>query len=198
MLANTDNFYNNDKSPDGINTYCKKCSVKKFRKWENDNWEQRKGQIRKNNARPEFKEQHRESEKRRREEGKTLEWQQNNKDKVKEYGEKRQHKKHNIKKKEWKFCKEYFGFKCAYCNLPIEEHWIKYRVVKLGDFHKEHVDHFGANDLSNCVPSCKTCNSSKWEFKFEDWYPQQEFYSKENYDKIVKWITVDYKKFVTQ
>ncbi len=35
-------------------------------------------------------------------------------------------KKHRLSKQEWKSCKEYFNNECAYCGLPIEEHFRKY------------------------------------------------------------------------
>ena len=61
------------------------------------------------------------------------------------------------------------------------------------DLHKEHVDHNGANDLSNCVPACQSCNSSKWEFDFNDWYcPNNPVFTQERYEKIVKWLEEDF------
>lgn len=54
--------------------------------------------------------------------------------------------------------------------------------------HKEHVDHEGANDLSNCIPACKTCNSHKWEFDMESWYRNYEHFSEERLNKIKEWL----------
>ena len=66
--------------------------------------------------------------------------------------------------------KKYFNNECAYCGLPLSEHYFTRKgVTKLGDFHKEHVDHEGLNDLSNCVPSCSECNSEKNKKIFEKW-----------------------------
>lgn len=125
------------------------------------------------------------------------EWQNNNKDKIKEYNKNRQHKNHKITIQEWESCKTYFVHRCAYCGLPIEEHYINRKgVVKLGDFHKEHVDHFGKGNLQNCVPSCRTCNSRKWKYNMEEWYRQQEFFSEEKLNKIYQWINTDYKVFI--
>jgi len=64
--------------------------------------------------------------------------------------------------------------------------------MQLGDLHKEHIDDNGKDDLSNCIPSCKSCNSSKWKFDFEDWYKKQKFFTEERYNKIIKWLKEDY------
>lgn len=91
-------------------------------------------------------------------------------------------------------CKQYFNYECAYCGLPLEEHYIIYAGnLILGDFHKEHVDHFGSNDLSNCVPACKSCNSSKHDFEFNKWYNTDNHkFNIERYNKIIKWLNVDW------
>jgi hypothetical protein len=135
---------------------------------------------------------------RRQRDGKFRKWQQDNKDKIKQYQENRkQHGEHKITKKEWESCKKYFNNQCAYCGLPLEEHYIFYKGERrLGDFHKEHVDHEGSNDLSNCIPSCKNCNSSKHDIKLENWYTEtNQRFSKERLDKIHKWLNEDYKLY---
>jgi hypothetical protein len=64
----------------------------------------------------------------------------------------------------------------------------------LSDFHKDHICHLGSNKIDNCVPACKSCNSQKWEYQFNDWYNEQnEKYSYKRYEKILKWINGDYK-----
>ena len=189
-------FYNNSKSPDGLFPYCKECNKKRSTEWKREHPDRVKISMDKTNAKPDRKLQIKKSEDRRREEGKTLDWQRKNKDKCKEYNY--QHQNHKISTSEWESCKKYFIHRCAYCGLKIEDHWVNVRgEIKLGDFHKEHVDHFGSNDLSNCVPSCKSCNSSKHKFLFEEWHPQQDFYSQEKYDKIIRWITKDFKRYIS-
>lgn len=197
MLANTNNFYKNNKAPDGLFPYCKECDKVKSTQWIKENPERYKELRGKHHKTEKFKEWNKTNSKKFRENGTTLNWQRSNPDKVKGYRIKYSEKKHNITIKEWESCKKYFIHRCAYCGLPIEEHWIKFRgKIQLGDFHKEHIDDEGANDLSNCVPSCKECNSSKHEFEFEEWYSQQEFYSEERYNRIIKWTTEDYKKYI--
>jgi hypothetical protein len=184
---------------DNLFPYCKRCNIKRSINWRTNNRDEwlefnkkyNKKEIRKADI-----------DRRRikyREDGKQLEWQQNNKDRVKEYGEKRQHKKHNIKKKEWNSCKEYFNYECAYCGLSLEKHYVRFKgEMILSDFHREHVIDQGKNDLSNCVPSCKSCNSSKRNFTIEEWYNEKNTnYSQKRLNKIIKWINEDYKLFKT-
>lgn len=126
-------------------------------------------------------------------------WRQSNPDKIKEYNQYRQlHKEHEISDNEWEECKKYFNHRCAYCGLKIEEHYITFRgKIQLGDLHREHVDHNGENDLSNCIPACKSCNTSKHTSSLEEWYNiSKDFYSKEREDKIYKWIEEDFRKYI--
>lgn len=174
------------------NPECKKCTLNNSYNWIKNNKEKRYIlQDRSNKRRKAIIDKARQKN---REDGIYLKWQQNNPDKIREYREDRKHKTHKISKKEWELCKAYFNYECAYCGLLISEHYRTYRgVTKLGDFHKEHVDDEGANDLSNCVPSCKACNSSKRTFDFEEWYKKQEFFTNERFIKIIKWLKEDYK-----
>jgi len=123
-------------------------------------------------------------------------WQQENPDRVRYHQLKK--RTHKINKTEWENCKEYFGNGCAYCGLPIQQHFITYDgEERKSDFHKEHVDDNGADDLSNCIPSCKNCNSKKGSYLLDEWYNSKNtFWSNERYQKIIKWITEDYKEYI--
>ena len=127
------------------------------------------------------------------------EFRKNNKDVIKRYVQnKSQHGTHTITVKEWKACKEYFNNECAYCGLPVTEHYGTYRGVrKLFDFHKEHAIHKGSNGLDNCLPSCGQCNSEKNVFSIDEWYNKGNIkYLQQRYDKIQKWLNEDYKKYI--
>jgi len=201
-----DYFYMRNKSkPDrGFNAECIECSKDKARIYERNHKEEQKEN---------FNEWYLNNKKRNYKRG--CKWKENNKeyyteihrkwlnenpDKTKQYQENRQHKNHKITKQEWKSCKEYFNNQCAYCGLPIKEHYYtRLGVTKLGDFHKEHVNHEGSNDLSNCVPSCGRCNSSKHKAILEYWYNlNNPNYTQERYDKIMNWITEDYKQYIEE
>ena len=127
------------------------------------------------------------------------EWQKSNPEKVRENRLFREmHKTHTITKREWYYCKLYFENSCAYCGIDIKDHYITFRKkVQLGDFHKEHVNHNGENDLSNCIPACKSCNCSKHNINFDDWYNvNNDRYTEERYIKILNWANGDYSKFI--
>ena len=195
MLCDTEYFYKNkSNTKDGLSPYCKRCTSKKSGKYQIDNREhylEYKRNEHKIKYAPDKREYFREVSRRNRASGKYLEWERNNPEKLKKYREYRElHKTHIITKKEWELCKEYFNNQCAYCGVPIEEHFNKFAgEMRWTDFHKEHVNHEGSNDLSNCIPSCKICNSSKHTEGLEMWYTKdKEFYSEERLGKIYKWI----------
>jgi len=135
------------------------------------------------------REQTRKAISKHRENGGRKKWEDNNRDKLKQYRE--LHKNHEISKKEWQACLKYFNNSCAYCGMSNEDHKKKYKQ----QLHKEHVDDNGSNKLDNCVPSCKLCNSSKKGFILEEWYYKNDFsnHTKDRLDKIYKWINEDYK-----
>lgn len=191
-------FYKKKSSKkDGVSSYCRKCEIQKTMKWGQANRDKMRGYYRKNNQTEVTKQRKYLFVKYQRESGYRKEWELNNKDKLKEYREFREsHKTHTILTKEWISCKEYFNNTCAYCGLPLDKHYNKVSgEIKLTDFHKEHVNHEGENDLSNCVPSCKLCNSSKHNNTLEDWYPKQEFFNEHRLNKIHKWLKEDYKLY---
>ena len=126
-------------------------------------------------------------------------WRHNNKDKLKGYvTEREQHKKHEISEPEWKDCKKYFGYKCAYCGIDEETHKELYGE----QLHKDHAYNEGSNNLTNCVPGCKSCNSKKRDLDFDIWYTKDNprfedgFYKEENFKRIVKWLEEDCFKYL--
>lgn len=132
-----------------------------------------------------------------RKDGRYKEWQNSNKNKTNEYNQK--HRNHDITDEEWIACKTYFNNSCAYCELHIDDHYIIFAgKMKHTDLHREHVDDKGENDLSNCVPSCRNCNSSKHTSELDDWYNDESNinYTENRYEKIFKWLTEDYKKYI--
>lgn len=202
----TEEYFHRNKSnnSDGLHPYCRSCNSKKSSQWQKDNPEKYKERYeefnKKVNEDEELRKRRREISMRWLTNGKYLEYQRTHKDKFKEYGEKRTKKNHKISSKEWESCKQYFNNSCAYCGLSIEEHYNKYKgEIILTDLHKEHFDDTGANDISNCIPSCKTCNCKKNVFSFNEWYTKDNpVFDIERLNKIIKWINEDYKLYIKE
>jgi hypothetical protein len=88
----------------------------------------------------------------------------------------------------WGKCKSYFGYRCCYCGneSPLErEHFVA--------FSKK-----GKHEVNNILPSCKSCNSSKNNKDFFEWYPQQKCYSKKTEKKILEYLNYDTKTKIQQ
>lgn len=195
-------YYKNKSKPEkGFISECKICSDKRSLKTKWDNIEEvRKKQTAtykekyKNDS--EVRRKHAERNKKVRESRYYQEYLKKPEVKARKYGQR--HKNHRITDQEWEDCKKYFNYRCAYCGLPIEEHYIP-RKGKLvwQDFHKEHVIDKGKNNLKNCVPSCQSCNSKKRIRTLNQWYnPQNSIYTYERYHKIYIWIRYDHKLYI--
>ncbi|WP_144509885.1 HNH endonuclease [Bacillus sp. FJAT-22090] len=172
------------------NPECKKCRIEASTKWRKDPKNREsflQSQI-KRNRHPDHLIERENAYKRRKEEGYFKNYYNENKDMFKKYS--MMHRNHDITKEEWEDCKKYFDYSCAYCGIAEDD-----AVDKYGQkLHKEHVDHDGANDVSNCIPACKSCNSRKWIHKIDDWYNfDNEIYSYYRHFKIIKWLDYDYK-----
>ncbi len=186
--ATTQYFYKNKSNyKDGLHPYCKTCSKVRSRKWAVDNPDKVKEAHKKHNVKPDRYEFTIECNRIRRENGELRKWQQDNKDKLKEYRLNREmHKKHDITEEEWVLCKMFFNYSCAYCGKP-ESIVGQEQGQRL---HKEHFINDGENDITNCVPSCRSCNSNKRTHKFEDWYVEgNPIYSLRRLKKINEWFS---------
>lgn len=165
--------------------YCKECSIKKSYQWSLDNPERRKELKNAHNKRPKPKEDKRKWNTKRLKNGSYRKWQQENKDRIKQYNTNRQNKNHDITEEEWELCKKFFKYSCAYCSVTETEAKELYGQR----LHKEHVEHNGANDITNCIPACKKCNSEKWEYELDEWYNETNVnYSSRRYNRIIKWL----------
>lgn len=80
-----------------------------------------------------------------------------------------------------KHIKEEWNHQCAYCgsneNLTID--------------HVVPQSKGGTDTTKNVVCCCHSCNQSKSHIPWEEWYLKQDFFSEENYKKIVNWIKPD-------
>lgn len=116
-------------------------------------------------------------------------WYRNNPEKARIYSARRRTRKMSLPTtltiEQWEEIKTYFNCECAYCGMGEEEHKEIYNQV----LHQEHFIPLvkgGAYTHNNIIPSCGSCNPSKGDKNFFEWYPKQEFYSKAREDKILK------------
>ena len=92
-----------------------------------------------------------------------------------------------LKVSEWLEAKKIFNNSCAYCGMTKEEHKIEHN-------QRLHQDHFiplskgGGYTKDNIIPACRSCNSSKRDTYFKEWYSQQEYYSTEREQKILEYL----------
>lgn len=81
---------------------------------------------------------------------------------------------------QWEECEKYFEYQCAYCGndkVKLErDHVIP--IVKNGPFSK-----------NNILPSCRSCNMSKKDSDFKEWYSKYKYYSKEREIKIMNYLS---------
>jgi len=211
-----ENFARNKKGKDGLNTSCKTCEKERGRiyrennkekirevskRYLKNNPEKRKETCRKyslNNQEKEkergriFRENNKEKEKERgrkyREENKEArkktrdKYYSNNKEKCKTYWQIRRSKKLKLPfaltAKQWAQIKIDFNDECAYCGekLPLtQEHFL---ALSKG----------GEQTIDNIIPACRSCNCSKCDKIFLDWYPNHKRYSKKREKAILNYL----------
>ena len=82
---------------------------------------------------------------------------------------------------EWEICKTFFDNRCCYCGGDCDE---------LQQEHFVPVAKGGAYTKANMIPACGSCNSSKNDSDFHDWYPKQKGYSEERKIKILNYLRI--------
>lgn len=206
--ANEENFYKvkkKDKIGDVfyiLTSECKKCRIKRSKDYviKPENWKKKleRKKQRKN------RDKHNEYQRNRIAENEELrnftkeynrDYRRSNKDKVNAYSADANKKKHKITPKEWNSCKEYFNYCCAYCGIYEKDAKKLYGQ----NLHREHVIAEGRNDLKNCVPACRKCNSMKNRIPFNSWYNiKNPIFTRVRYVKIYNWLRFDVKKYIVK
>jgi len=83
-----------------------------------------------------------------------------------------------LTKQQWETIKEDFNNCCCYCG----------KELKLTQEHFVPLSKGGEYTHNNIVPSCISCNSSKYDKDFFTWYPKFRHYSKKRETKIVSYL----------
>lgn len=111
----------------------------------------------------------------------------NNLEKVREQSRLHQQKRNALKRKlpstltikQWEDIKIAFDNKCAYCgkkdNRLTQDHFIP--LTKGGEYTH-----------NNIIPACLSCNSSKRDYDFFEWYPKKRYYSDKRKEKIIMFL----------
>lgn len=87
---------------------------------------------------------------------------------------------------EWENIKERFNNSCAYCgkvSILEQEHFIP--LTKGGEYA-----------TSNIIPACKSCNCSKNDKLFSEWYPAYRHFSKKREKQVLEYL--GYKNSIQQ
>lgn len=85
---------------------------------------------------------------------------------------------------QWKEAVIFFGGECAYCGHTMR------KGERLTRDHLVPVSCGGLTIQSNIVPACSSCNSSKQDYEWREWFMKQAFFSQERMNRIFKWRTI--------
>lgn len=94
---------------------------------------------------------------------------------------------HTLTHEQWNNAKLYFDKACSYCGMTEAEHVEKYNQT----LHQEHfipLSEGGEYMHNNIIPACVSCNSSKRDRDFFEWYPSYEHYSRTREKKILEFL----------
>lgn len=122
-------------------------------------------------------------------------WVEENKDKSNYYKLKCQQQRRALKAQlpstltdeQWDNAKQHFSNGCAYCGIAEKQH-----IVDTGQ--QLHQDHFipltrgGGYTVENIIPSCRSCNCSKNDKDFFEWYPTYEHYDSKRETFVLKYL----------
>jgi hypothetical protein len=165
---------------------CKECTKKSSHEWQTNHPEQRKELLHRYNTSDKGRKHFYEYGINYRRDGRRKEWEQNNKDKRKEYREERMvNKNHVISDDELKELYKYANHSCMYCGISEKEH----KELHNQRLHRDHAINEGSNGIDNCILSCKNCNSAKHDKDWFEWYtPNNQKYTNDRYMKICSWL----------
>lgn len=204
---NENNFKVRNNSKSGFSQRCSTCQEKHnheyymstrdkqiadAKQWMKDHYERH----RELHKRYERSDKHKEYRKRNHEDMKNKgwfrNWYKNHPDRSKEYRD--NHRDHDITDNEWISCQAFFDFTCAYCGKSLDEQYKQ----NGHQFHKEHVNNDGYNDVRNCVPACTQCNSTKNIKSIDELLINNIIveFTQDKFNKITLWCTEEFKKYI--
>lgn len=161
-------FHKDRSKKDGLNGMCKECMKEQNKKY----YEEKREEIR-----IYFKERRRKlkrkaTRKRAREKREKLIGQLPN----------------TLTEKQWHETLREFDYSCAYCGRKSESEDISKVMGILQKDHLVPVVAGGGLEKWNVVPACLSCNASKGDKHFLDWYIKQPTFSAERLTKITEFV----------
>ena len=102
-------------------------------------------------------------------------------ERIKDTGQAKRHRHNGVQQltaQQWEMCKAFFEDRCCYCGVG-------------GNLTKDHLQPLSAGGLmsvSNIVPACQSCNSSKKDHQWRSWYERQKFYMANRANRITEYI----------
>ena len=110
------------------------------------------------------------------------EWHKENPERLNTYQQRRRAKRKMLPSTltlaEWKKIQKDFNSGCAYCG----------EIVGLEQDHFVALTKGGEYTHNNIIPSCRSCNASKGNKDFFEWYPTYEHYSKQREKFILEYL----------
>lgn len=84
---------------------------------------------------------------------------------------------------DWRAAMLHFRGACSFCGKPEG----RAKKDKLDRDHLVAISRGGKTIRNNVVPACTKCNRGRGNKNWEEWFPYQEFYTKERAIKIITW-----------
>ena len=101
------------------------------------------------------------------------------KERIDSLSQKKRHKLGvELTEQQWEISKKYFKNRCCYCGEKT-------------DLTKDHIKPLvkgGKLTMTNVLPACKSCNSSKNDSEMVEWYKKQKFYNSDKLKRINEYI----------
>lgn len=94
---------------------------------------------------------------------------------------------HTLTIEQWNDIKVHFNNSCSYCGMEEEKHVKVFKEV----LHQDHfipLDDGGEYTHNNIIPACRSCNSSKNNQNFFEWYPTHKHYSEKREKILLKFL----------
>lgn len=100
-------------------------------------------------------------------------------ERIPDTGQKKRHSNGiELTEKQWEIAKSYFNDECCYCG----------KTGKLTKDHIKPLNDGGELTMTNIIPCCQSCNSSKKDNEMLSWYQKQPFYSKDRVKRIFDYV----------